>query len=58
MYINRALLLALALAVVFLPSLEHWMFADPAHWYRPFVVWLAAVGGAYWNQRQQESDEL
>jgi hypothetical protein len=58
MYIDRGLLLAVALAVILFPGIERWMFADQAYWYRPFVAWAAVVAGVYWSQRRRDSDEL
>jgi len=58
MYLDRGLLLAVALTVILFPGIESWMFADPVHWYRPFVVWAAVIAGVYWNQRRRNFDEL
>lgn len=58
MYINRALLLAMAILLVFLPSIERWIFDSGAAWYRIYALWLLIVVGAYWNQRASRSDEL
>lgn len=58
MYINRALLLAVAILLVFFPSIEQWVFHAGAAWYRPYTLWLLIVAGAYLNQRTSRSDEL
>lgn len=58
MYIDRALLLVFALALVFFPTLEGWVFADPEHWYRPFLIWFGVVVAAFWNQYRRGFDEL
>jgi hypothetical protein len=58
MYINRALLLLLALAFIFLPAIEQWLWAADAGWYRPFMLWLAAIVAAWWNQLRRHTDEL
>ena len=58
MYINRALLLAVAILLVFFPSIEQWIFHAGAAWYRPYALWLLIVVGVYWNQRANRSDEL
>ena len=58
MYIDRALLLAAAVTLVFLPTIADWLTSPDAAWYRPYQLWLLAVLGAYWNQRSRQSDEL
>lgn len=58
MYIDRALLLVFALALVFFPTLEDWVFADAEHWYRPFLIWFGVVAAAFWNQYRRGADEL
>jgi uncharacterized membrane protein len=58
MYINRALLLLLGVAVIFFPAIEAWLLSGETPWYRPFQVWLLAVIAAYWNQRSRYPDEL
>lgn len=50
MYINRALLLVMGLAFIFLPAIEQWLWHADASWYRPFLLWLAVVAAAWWNQ--------
>jgi len=58
MYINRALLLLLGLALIFLPAVERWMWQSESEWYRPYLMWLAAVVAGWWNQRSRYPDEL
>lgn len=58
MYINRVLLLLAGLLVIFYPTLEDWMFGDQQAWHRPYLLWLLAIGAAYWNQRRGTPDEL
>ncbi len=61
MYVNRALLAAFGLFLVFLPSIEAWLFHADAPWYRPYALWGAIVFAAYWNQHSRRSrhrDEL
>jgi hypothetical protein len=57
MYLDRGLLLAVAITVILFPGIERWMFADPVHWYRPFIVGAAVIAGVYWNQRRRDFDE-
>lgn len=58
MYINRALLLALGAALIFLPSLGEWVFNPGGAWYRPYSLWLIIIVATYWNQRSRYTDEL
>ena len=58
MYINRALLMVLAVAMIFFPSIEDWLVHAGAAWYRPYALWLLVVIAAYWNQRSRYSDDL
>ena len=58
MYINRALLLLLGLALIFLPAIERWLWQAPTEWYRPYLLWLAALVAGWWTQRSRYPDEL
>jgi uncharacterized membrane protein len=58
MYINRALLAAFGILLIFLPTVENWLFHEQAAWYRPFALWGVVVVAAYWNQRSRIPDEL
>ena len=58
MYINRALLLLLGVLLIFLPSVEDWVFHSEAPWWRPYPLWLMIILAAYWNQRSRYTDEL
>jgi hypothetical protein len=58
MYINRALLLLLGLALLFLTVILEWAFAGGTAWYRPYLLWLLVILAAYWNQRSRYPDEL
>ena len=58
MYITRALLLLLGLALVFMPVIFEWAFAGSTAWYRPYLLWLLVIVAAYWNQRSRVPDEL
>ena len=58
MYINRSLLLLLAIAAVFIPSAQEWTTSGGAAWYRPYLVWALVVLVAWWNQRKSYSDDL
>ncbi|MDZ7784212.1 MAG: hypothetical protein U5K56_15170 [Halioglobus sp.] len=58
MYINRALLLAIGVLIVFMPSLADWLTDSATAWHRPYQLWLLVVLAAYWNQRSGSPDEL
>jgi len=58
MYINRALIAALGIFIIFLPTMESWLFSSDAPWFRPYALWLVVVITAYWNQRSRFTDEL
>jgi hypothetical protein len=58
MYINRTLLLALAVLVVFYPAVEGWLFSPQPAWYRPYQLWFLLVLATFWNQRTRKHDEL
>jgi hypothetical protein len=58
MYINRAVLLALGILLVFLPAIEQWAFHSASAWYRPHQLWLLIILAAYWNRSSRYPDEF
>lgn len=58
MYINRALLLAVGVFLIFSPAVAAWIFQSEMVWYRPYELWLVIIVAAYWNQRSRYPDEL
>lgn len=58
MYVNRALMMLFGLALIFLPSIEQWLWENETLWYRPYLLWLALVIAGWWNQRSRYPDEL
>jgi len=58
MYINRALLLAVGLLLVFSPAIEHWFFGADVAWYGPYQLWSLVIFATWWNQRTRYLDEL
>ena len=58
MYINRALLLAVGVFIIFSPAVESWLFHSGEVWYRPYQLWFLIIVAAYWNQRSRYPDEL
>ena len=58
MYINRVLLLAFGVLLVFMPSITDWLTSSDTAWYRPYQMWLLIIIAAYLNQRSRYPDEL
>ncbi|MEM0953366.1 MAG: hypothetical protein AAGI24_04420 [Pseudomonadota bacterium] len=56
MYINRTLLLVLAIAAVFTPSALEWVTSGGVVWYRAYLLWLAIIALAWWNNRSGYDD--
>jgi hypothetical protein len=51
MYINRSMLMILAIALVFFPTAQSWINQGPEVWYRPYLLWALVILLAYLNQR-------
>jgi hypothetical protein len=58
MYINRTLLLGLAMMMVTFPLVVDWLTSDYSAWYRPYVVWSLIISLTWWGQRSRHPDEL
>ena len=58
MYINRVLLLAFGVLLVFMPSIMDWLTSSDTAWYRTYQLWLLIIIAAYLNQRSRYPDEL
>ncbi len=52
---QRPILIIILLAYIFLPSLLHWVVNEEGHWYRPFLVWLAAIIAAFLFQVRRKA---
>jgi hypothetical protein len=57
-YINRSLLLLLAVMIVFIPSAQEWAFDGGTAWYRPYLIWALVIATTWWNQRKSYSDDI
>ncbi len=57
MYINRALLLLLAVVMVFLPAAIEWVMAAGAAWYRPYLLWSLLILLGLWMDRRVFRDD-
>lgn len=53
MYIHRALLLVLLMLYAFTPSLQAWIIAADAAWYRPWLAWLLIIAAIFWATRRR-----
>jgi len=58
MYINRSLLMVLAVALVFFPSALEWASTGGTAWYRIYLLWGLLVLLGYWIQRRQYHDDI
>ena len=58
MYINRMLLLVIAIVLIFFPAIDGWLSNSETALYRPYLPWLLVIVAAYWNQRARRSDDL
>lgn len=58
MYIHRALLLVLLMLYVFTPSLQAWILAADAAWYRPWSIWALIIALVFWATRRRQPNEL
>ena len=57
MYINRSLLMVLAMTLVFFPSSLEWISTGGTAWLRPYVLWALLVLLGYWLQRNPYRDD-
>jgi hypothetical protein len=57
MYIDRSLLMVLAVALVFFPSALEWISTGGTAWYRPYLLWALLVLLGYWIQRRRQRDD-
>ena len=58
MYLNRALLLLVAFAIVFIPSIQEWVTSGGSAWYRPWLIWALVIVAVWWNQHKSYGDDL
>jgi len=58
MYINRMLVLGLALALVAFPMIKDWLGSDYTAWWRAYTVWTVVILFTWWGNRSRQPDEL
>jgi Kef-type K+ transport system membrane component KefB len=51
------LILLLLVAYIFLPPLLRWVTDASSGWYKPFIVWMAVILGAYLMQRRSAKND-
>lgn len=54
MYIHPALLLLFLIMYVFTPSMNAWVLAGEAAWYRPWLAWLLVIALVLWLNRDRD----
>ncbi len=58
MYINRMLVLGIALALVSFPMIKDWLSSDYTAWERYYILWTAIIVFTWWGNRSRQPDEL
>lgn len=48
---QRLLFFSLLLGYIFAPTIFNWMISPTGSWYKPFIVWIFIVIGAYLLQK-------
>ena len=57
MRISPTIHLLILLLFVFFPAIHSWVIGGGAHWYRPYLIWLAVIVFAAWSIRRQQADD-
>ena len=52
---QRFLLFTLLIAYIFMPTLFNWVIAPEGTWYKPFIVWVLIIIGAYLLQKHKKT---
>ena len=58
MYIYRLVFLLVLAIYIFSPSIMDWWIAPGSSWYRPFLVWFALIGLAFWLEARRDPNEF
>lgn len=58
MYIYRLVFLLVLAIYIFSPNIMNWWIAPGSAWYRPFLIWLAMVGLAFWLEVRRDPNEF
>lgn len=52
---QKLLFFILLIGYIFAPTLFNWMIAPTGVWYKPFIIWLMIILGAYLLQRYKKT---
>lgn len=55
---TRPLILLMLALYIFSPTLFTWMIDPNGAWYRPYLIWIAAIIVAYYFQTRQKNNDL
>lgn len=58
MYIYRLVFLLVLAIYIFSPNIMNWWIVPGSAWYRPFLIWLALVGLAFWLEVRRDPNEF
>ncbi len=58
MRISPPLLMLMLLLFIFTPAIHDWISHGGSTWYRPFLIWIAAIAFVFWSQRGHSPDEF
>lgn len=58
MYIYRLVFLLVLAVYIFSPNIMDWWIAPDSAWYRPFLIWLALIGLAFWLENHRNPNEF
>jgi hypothetical protein len=52
---QRFLFFILLIAYIFAPTLFNWVISPTGTWYKPFIVWMMIIVGAYLLQKYNKT---
>lgn len=52
---QRLLLCTLLVAYIFTPTLFSWIISPEGSWYKPFIIWILIILGAYLLQKYNKA---
>jgi len=52
---QKFLFFILLIGYIFAPTLFNWIISPTGSWYKPFIVWIAIVVGAYLLQKYNKT---
>jgi len=51
---HRFIFFILLIGYIFTPTLFNWLISPEGSWYKPFILWIFIIIGAYLFQRSQK----